>query len=123
MKEAALDKILKRPGISYESLDGCNNKLKKDEISEIEVEIKYKGFIERQDRDIEKFKKIEHIKIPDDLDFHAIKGLSNEIKEKLTRFKPISVGQASRISGVTPVAVSLLMVYLKDGGKPKRCAA
>jgi len=113
-----LDRLLKRPEISYEKiveLGGSNGRLRRDELTGIEIEIKYKGFIERQNRDIGKFNNIERIKIPDRIDYNTITGLSNEIKEKLTKFRPVSVGQASRISGVTPVAISLLMVYLKDG--------
>jgi len=115
LKEAKLDRLLKRPHVSYKDIAGSEATLSRSEISEIEVEIKYKGFIERQDRAIKSFRKIENIKIPRDLDFSSINGLSNEVKEKLDRFRPVSVGQASRISGVTPVAVSLLMVYLKGG--------
>lgn len=118
LKGKALDRLLRRPEVFYKDIRkraGSDGRLKIDEISEIEIEVKYKGFIERQNRDIERFKKIEDIKIPKDIDFYSIKGLSNEIKEKLTRFRPLSLGQASRISGVTPVAVSLLMVYLKHG--------
>ncbi|MEE8359380.1 MAG: tRNA uridine-5-carboxymethylaminomethyl(34) synthesis enzyme MnmG [Candidatus Omnitrophota bacterium] len=113
----SLEQLLKRSEISYERLTelaGSNGKLHRNEISEIEVEIKYRGFIERQARDIEKFKRIEKIKIPKDMDFYSIRGLSNEMKEKFERFKPVSVGQASRISGVTPAAISILMVYLKN---------
>jgi tRNA uridine 5-carboxymethylaminomethyl modification enzyme len=117
LRETRLDKILIKPGVSYEEVAEIpsNGGLKKSEISEIEVEIKYKGFVERQARDAEKFRKIENIKIPADTDYYSIKGLSNEIKEKLTKFRPVSVGQASRISGVTPAAISLLMVYIKNG--------
>ena len=113
LREAGLDRLLKRPHVSYREIAGLESRLGRSEISEIEVEIKYKGFVDRQDRDIKNFKKIEKIRIPADLDFSSIRGLSNEIKEKLGRFRPVSVGQASRISGVTPVAISLLMVYLK----------
>ena len=116
LKNMKLDKILRRPEVSFEEiakLHSLKDKFNRDEISEIEVEIKYKGFIDRQNRDVENFKKIEKIKIPQNLDFNSIKGLSNEIKEKLKRFKPFSVGHASRISGVTPAAVTALMVYLK----------
>ncbi|MDB4349695.1 tRNA uridine-5-carboxymethylaminomethyl(34) synthesis enzyme MnmG [Omnitrophica bacterium] len=112
-----LERLLKRVEISYEKiaeLADTNERLSRDEVSELEVEVKYRGFIERQNRDIEKFKRIENIKIPQDIDFYSIRGLSNEIKEKLRRFKPLSVGQASRISGVTPAAISILMVYLKN---------
>ena len=114
LKELKKEKLLRRPGVTYSSI-AESAALRRDEISEIEVEVKYSGFMKRQTSNIEKFKKIERIKIPDVVDFGAIKGLSNEIKEKLTKFKPLSVGQASRISGMTPAAVSLLMVYLKNG--------
>ena len=113
----SLEQLLKRSEISYErltELSGPNGKLHRNEISEVEVEVKYRGFIERQTRDIERFKRIEKIKIPKGMDFHSIRGLSNEIKEKLEMSKPVSVGQASRISGVTPAAISILMVYLKN---------
>lgn len=119
----SLYRLLKRTEISYDriaELADLDIEMTRDEKSEIEVEVKYKGFIERQNRDIEKFGKSEKIKIPRDTDFYLIKGLSNEIKEKLTTFRPLSIGQASRISGVTPVAVSLLMVYLNSGRR--RCA-
>jgi tRNA uridine 5-carboxymethylaminomethyl modification enzyme len=111
-----LEKLLKRAEIDYDKLEelaGANGSLSLSEKSEVEVEIKYHGFVERQARDIEKFKKIENIKIPGDIDFSGVRGLSNEIKEKLSRQRPLSVGQASRISGVTPAAVSMLMVYLR----------
>jgi len=115
LRESRLDRMLKRPHVFYSDIagQGTDTAFSTDEISEIEVEIKYKGFIERQDRDIERFKKIEKMRIPDGLDFGSIKGLSNEIKEKLTILRPASVGQASRISGITPAAISLLMVRLK----------
>jgi tRNA uridine 5-carboxymethylaminomethyl modification enzyme len=118
MTPYSLERLLKRSEISFDKvteLAGSNGRFTRDEVSEIEVEVKYRGFIERQSRDIEKFKRIEDIKISRDIDFYSIRGLSNEIKEKLNRFRPLSVGQASRISGVTPAAISILMVYLKNG--------
>lgn len=117
----SLERLLKRSEISYDKLKefaGPQDALSREEISELEVEIKYKGFIERQNRNIEKFKKIEGIRIPGGLDFSLIRGLSNEMKEKFDRFRPLSVGQASRISGVTPAAISILMVYLKSNQRP-----
>lgn len=117
----SLERLLKRSEISYDKLKEFawpQDALSREEISELEVEIKYKGFIERQNRNIEKFKKIESIRIPGGLDFSLIRGLSNEMKEKFDRFRPLSVGQASRISGVTPAAISILMVYLKSNQKP-----
>jgi tRNA uridine 5-carboxymethylaminomethyl modification enzyme len=79
----------------------------------VEIEVKYAGFIQRQLSEVERFKNLERIRLPQDLDYSGIPGLSKEIKEKLNRFKPINLGQAARISGVTPVAISILMVYLK----------
>jgi len=80
---------------------------------QIEIEVKYAGFIQRQFKDVEKFEHLEKIKLPPDFDYSGLSGISREIREKLARFKPINLGQASRISGVTPVAISLLMVYLR----------
>jgi tRNA uridine 5-carboxymethylaminomethyl modification enzyme len=109
--------LLKRPGVDLDMLKKiCGNghlSLSEEEIKGIEIEAKYKGFIDRQLREIENFRKIEHIKIPEDFRFSNIPGLSNEIVEKLSKIRPLNLGQASRISGVTPVAVSILMIYLK----------
>jgi len=80
---------------------------------QVEIEVKYAGFIQRQLKDVEKFKNLEKIKLPVDLEYTNINGLSREVKEKLNKLKPINLGQASRISGVTPAAISLLMVYLR----------
>ncbi len=108
--------LLKRPQVGFnmlKTLDGLKSKLNDKEIREIEIEVKYKGFIQRQKREIENFKKIERIKIPGDFRFDKIPGLSNEISEKLAVARPLNLGHASRISGVTPVAISILMVYIK----------
>ena len=80
------------------------------------MEVKYSGFIQRQVAEVEKFKHLEKIKLPQGLDYSKVPSLSREIREKLNKFKPLNLGQASRISGVTPVAISLLMVYLKKLG-------
>ena len=87
--------------------------LSDDEMLEVEIEVKYKGFIDRQLKEIENFRKIEYIKIPDGFEFKDVPGLSKEIIEKLSKIKPVNLGQASRVSGVTPVAISILMVYLR----------
>jgi tRNA uridine 5-carboxymethylaminomethyl modification enzyme len=70
----------------------------------------------RQQEQVERFKRLENLKIPEDMDFQSIIGLSTEVREKLSRMKPISIGQASRISGVTPAAISILVVNLKKLG-------
>lgn len=109
--------LLKRPGVDFNMLAKINKDgkitLSDDEMLEVEIEVKYKGFIDRQLKEIENFRKIEYIKIPDVFEFKDVPGLSREIIEKLCRIRPLNLGQASRISGVTPVAISILMVYLK----------
>jgi tRNA uridine 5-carboxymethylaminomethyl modification enzyme len=82
-------------------------------IDQVEYEIKYEGFISRQLKDVERFKHIEKIKIPPDIDYDVIPSLSIEIRQKLKRFVPMNLGQANRISGVTPAAITILMVYLR----------
>ncbi|MEJ2659940.1 MAG: tRNA uridine-5-carboxymethylaminomethyl(34) synthesis enzyme MnmG, partial [Desulfobacteraceae bacterium] len=86
---------------------------------QVEIEIKYEGYIKRQVTEIERFKHLERIRLPEDLDYNGVHGLSNELKEKLSAVRPASLGQASRISGMTPAAISVLMVALRalGGGK------
>lgn len=81
--------------------------------AQIEIDVKYAGFIERQVKDVERFRNLERIRIPADIDYTRMPGISREVREKLTQQKPLNLGQASRISGVTPAAISLLMVYLR----------
>jgi len=108
--------LLKRPEINYNMISGHDGTLKNlgpYVIAQVEYEIKYEGFIHRQQKEVEKFRHIEYIRIPEGFDFKGIPGLSKEIIEKLNRFNPTTLGQANRISGVTPSAITLLMVYLK----------
>jgi len=111
-----LEELLRRPEIDMEKLsehfDFINN-LPKDIKENIEVDIKYEGYINRQIEDIEKSKKFEEILIPERLDYQNIPGLSNEVKEKLNRHKPVSLGMAARISGITPASLSAIRIYLK----------
>jgi tRNA uridine 5-carboxymethylaminomethyl modification enzyme len=88
--------------------------------AQAEVQIKYAGYIDRQLAIVERFQKMEHIRLPDDIDYSMINGLSREVCEKLTRIKPRSLGQASRISGITPAAITLLSFYIIK--KPKKSA-
>ncbi|MBW1691278.1 MAG: tRNA uridine-5-carboxymethylaminomethyl(34) synthesis enzyme MnmG, partial [Deltaproteobacteria bacterium] len=81
-----------------------------------EIEIKYEGYIQRQLKEAEKFRNLERMKIPPEFDYGGVHGLSNELREKLAAVKPISLGQASRVPGITPAALSTLMVYLKKAG-------
>jgi tRNA uridine 5-carboxymethylaminomethyl modification enzyme len=115
-KQTSLYELLKRPQVSYDMIAAFDGTLKDQGpqvIAQVEYEIKYEGFISRQTKDVEKFKHIEHIRIPSDINFDVIPGLSKEICEKFKRFSPTTLGQANRISGVTPAAITLMMVYLK----------
>lgn len=110
-----LRKLLKRPGVTFEDIKK-SQKWEEDisyrEKTQVEVDIKYEGYIRRELSNINKFKKIEKIYIPENFDYSKVTGLSREIKEKLSKFKPRSLGQASRVSGVTPTAITLLMVKI-----------
>jgi tRNA uridine 5-carboxymethylaminomethyl modification enzyme len=86
----------------------------------VEIEIKYAGYIQKQLKEIEKFKDLEKIRIPDLFDFDSVHGLSKELKSKLSAVRPASLGQAARIDGMTPAAISVLMVVLKAKGKSVR---
>ncbi|MFH1905399.1 MAG: tRNA uridine-5-carboxymethylaminomethyl(34) synthesis enzyme MnmG [bacterium] len=109
-KTVSLEEFLRRPEVDISTF-GID--LADDVLTQIEIEVKYAGFIKRQVRDIKKFKDLERIRIPRDLDYANIPGLSKEIKEKLEKFQPVSLGQANRISGVTPASIMILMVFLK----------
>ncbi|RJP27906.1 MAG: tRNA uridine-5-carboxymethylaminomethyl(34) synthesis enzyme MnmG [Candidatus Omnitrophota bacterium] len=112
----SLEEILRRPQVHIKDLVKAGLirlKIPDFALPQVETEVKYSGFIQRQLKDVERFKNLERIKIPESIDYKNISGVSHEIKEKLARFRPLNLGQASRISGVTPAAISLLMVYLK----------
>jgi tRNA uridine 5-carboxymethylaminomethyl modification enzyme len=110
-----LAELIRRPELNYEVLadiDPDRKSLPEDVIEQININIKYEGYIERQLKQVEQHKKMENKKIPENLDYNAISGLRIEAKQKLDKFRPVSIGQASRIAGVTPADVSVLMVYL-----------
>jgi tRNA uridine 5-carboxymethylaminomethyl modification enzyme len=113
---SALD-LLKRPEINFQILASLPE-MNLDDIPEaistqLEIQEKYAGYIKRQQEEIERTKKHEDFLLPSDLDFYAVPGLSTEERQKLTALRPQTLGQASRIPGVTPSAISLLLVYLK----------
>jgi len=124
-----LSKLLKRPGVKLEEIERLDSvanqpamreitglpdtKLRREVIEQIEIDLKYEGYIQRQIDQIEKFEKFENQNIPIDFDYTKIKALSTEGREKLSKVKPESIGQASRISGVTPSDVSILMVSMR----------
>ena len=116
-KKITLYQLLKRPQVKIEDLKRhLPFRASPEVLHGIEVEVKYSGFIKRQLAEVQSFQHLEKIKIPEDIDYNAVNGLSREIKEKLTKFKPMTLGQANRISGVTPTAIMILMVYLKKRG-------
>ena len=118
-----MSELLKRTELNYEKLAAIDKErpeLTKQEQEEVEIHIKSEGYIKMQESQVEKFKKLETKILPEDLDYETIKGISLEGRQKLNKFKPHSIGQASRISGVSPADISVLLVYLqqmKKGGK------
>ena len=119
-KEATLLDLLRRPEVSYTELmtleeagENRPENLSASVIEQIEVQAKYSGYIERQQDEIDKHKRHELTDIPEQLDYSNVQGLSAEVCEKLNRIKPQTIGQAARISGVTPAAISIILVYLK----------
>ncbi len=122
-----ISELLRRPEISYSALEAIDNerpehfkdknRKKYDPVAEqVEIAIKYEGYIKRQVLQVEQYKKLESRLIPEDIDYNAIHGLRIEAKQKLTKMKPVSVGQASRISGVSPADISVLLIYLSTQG-------
>ena len=112
-----MSELLKRTELTYEMLreiDLDRPKLSKQEKEEVEIQIKYEGYIKLQEAQVEKFKKLEEKILPDNIDYETLKGISLEGRQKLNKFKPHSIGQASRISGVSPADVSVLLVYLQQ---------
>ena len=119
-RESTLEAMIRRPEVNYESLmkvDGLGPAISDPIAAEqVEIKIKYQGYIDRQLDEIEKLKRHEDTLLPIDLDYSEIKGLSNEVRAKLDDIKPESIGQASRVSGITPAAISILLIYLKKNG-------
>ncbi len=121
-REANLHDLLRRPNIDYAALmtlEGArpSESLADDVAEQVEIQVKYQGYIDRQNDEIESRRDIETLNLPADIDYGKVKGLSAEVQQKLNQHRPETVGQASRISGVTPAAVALLMVHLKRGFK------
>jgi len=115
--------ILKREGIGYEDLyeiDSEMPELTKEEKEQVEIKIKYEGYIEKQQRQVEQFKKMEKVLLPEDIEYKKIKGLRNEAQQKLDSVKPVSLGMAGRISGVSPADVQVLYVYIEQQKRKKR---
>ena len=111
-----LAELICRPELSYEILSEIDEKrviLPDDVIEQVEIEIKYEGYIQRQLRQVEQYKKMEKKKIPEQIDYDDVPSLRLEARQKLKIYHPVSVGQASRISGVSPADISVLLIYLE----------
>ncbi len=117
-REYSLMDLLKRPGISYHDIASIKGEaVACEQVAEqVEIQIKYAGYIDRQTEEIDRLRRYENTLLPDEFDYSGIEGLSNEVKQKLIAARPETLARASRIPGITPAAVSLLLVYLKKQG-------
>ncbi|MDK4565269.1 tRNA uridine-5-carboxymethylaminomethyl(34) synthesis enzyme MnmG, partial [Kingella kingae] len=121
-REANLHDLLRRPNLNYANLMTLPNALPENPlpnnvVEQVEIQVKYQGYIDRQNDEIAERKDIETMKLPADIDYAKVKGLSAEVQQKLNAHKPETLGQASRIQGITPASVALLMVHLRRGFK------
>ncbi len=118
----SMAQLLKRSDIYFEHLRALNGAFSGIEpriASEVETRVKYAGYIERQEREVERIKRLETLRLPQDLDYGSIHGLTTEVREKLTRVRPLSLGQASRIPGITPAALMAVHIHLKRSTTPR----
>ncbi len=126
-REYTLNELLKRPDVTYATLmtlPGAGTPVISVQVAEqVEIQAKYHGYIQRQQEEVSRQAQYENTLLPKDIDYRVVKGLSNEVQQKLNQHKPETIGQASRISGVTPAAVSLLLVHLKRGFGDKKQSA
>jgi len=125
-KEQRAADLLRRPALNYTGLtqlEGLGPGVEDAKIAEqVEIQARYYGYIQRQQEEIERQRRNEHRALPMDFDYHRVKGLSAEVREKLMASCPENIGQAARIPGVTPAAVSLLLVHLKKAGLSRKTA-
>ncbi len=121
VRGATLAELLRRPEVSYaalfESVSGLEPVADAEVAQQVEIQIKYQGYVTRQQEEIERQRRHEDLVLPADLDYHGVRGLSVEVRHKLDKHRPATLGQAARLAGVTPAAISLLLVHLK-----RRCA-
>ena len=128
-REYTLIELLRRPNVTYDSLmtlPGVGNAVNNPQVAEqVEIQAKYHGYILRQHEEVLRQAQFENTLLPSDIDYAVVKGLSTEVQQKLNQHKPETIGQATRISGITPAAISLLLVHLKRGfsTQHKQCRA
>ncbi|HEU4531744.1 MAG TPA: tRNA uridine-5-carboxymethylaminomethyl(34) synthesis enzyme MnmG, partial [Steroidobacteraceae bacterium] len=111
----SLADLLRRPEVTYESLGLTRGDIDVSVAREVETGIKYEGYVQRQREEVRRRRELEDLRLPEDIDYRQVRGLSVEVQQKLAHHRPESIGQAARISGVTPAAISLLLVHLKRG--------
>jgi tRNA uridine 5-carboxymethylaminomethyl modification enzyme len=118
-REYSLHDLLRRPDVSYRALMSLPNAgpgMDDEQAAEqVEIQAKYQGYIDRQAEEIERHRHYENLRLPAELDYTTVRGLSVEVQQKLNQHRPETLGQASRISGLTPAAISVLLVHLKRG--------
>jgi tRNA uridine 5-carboxymethylaminomethyl modification enzyme len=118
-REYSLQELLRRPGVTYETLmtlpDVGPGISHEQAAEQVEIQTKYEGYIEKQKAEVAKQEHNETMRLPKDIDYAKVRGLSAEVQQKLNKHRPETIGQASRISGMTPAAISLLLVHLKRG--------
>lgn len=131
-REYALIDLLRRPNVTYKTLmtlenqqgeNFCASQLDAAVVEQVEIQVKYAGYIDRQAKEVERHEHYENLRLPESIDYLAIAALSMEVRQKLNKHQPQTLGQASRIAGVTPAAISLLLVHLKKGGLREFSAA
>ena len=114
---ARLADLLRRPQVTYEDIapfDANRPELPASVTQEVEIQVKYAGYLARQEKQVAEFKKEESRLLPPDLDYNAIAGLRLEAREKLSEIRPMSIGQAGRVSGVSPADIAVLLIYLEQ---------
>ncbi|MFL6580314.1 MAG: tRNA uridine-5-carboxymethylaminomethyl(34) synthesis enzyme MnmG [Burkholderiales bacterium] len=125
-RDYSFEELLRRPGVHYQdlhSLPGANSALADDQVMEqVEIEIKYKGYIERQRDEVSRQEQFEMTRLPAQLDYRSVRGLSVEVQQRLNQQRPETLGQAARVSGITPAAISLLLVHLKRGFRDSKAS-
>jgi tRNA uridine 5-carboxymethylaminomethyl modification enzyme len=125
-KEASGEDLLRRPEMTYPLLTSLASYgpalLDEQAAEQVEIQVKYEGYIARQQEEIDRQQRNENTLLPVELDYRQVNGLSNEVIAKLNDHKPTSIGQASRISGITPAAISILLIYLKKQGLLRKSA-
>ena len=125
-REYSLFDLLRRPDVSYEALmtlPGAPEPIDHAQaIEQLDILAKYQGYIDRQQDEVDRLRATEDTRLPDDLDYGAVGGLSREVQQKLSTHRPETLGQASRIQGITPAAISLLLVHLKKRAAVRNAA-